>query len=472
MKKILLFISIVLVTVTTGKAQIVLDDFNDGDVSDWDTTGLFGSYPSLGTGSGNKFEFSEQGGELKLIYRVNDATYFPHMSKLFASNIDMTNNQILKVRYKTSNLSSTVRLRVELGDQNVYVTNAFAPDVTPLIADGSYHDYYFNFYEGYSKWFCSYDPIAQLNVNPLIRVDSANILFMRVFVDYGQPFEAQPAGTDSIWIDEIAMVASMPDICASIANPNIFDNFETERHVNYSTIQGFLPVLNNIDTTVVNPSYGIAKLIKDGLSSPNAVVIGDLCDSMDLTANNQLKITVFNTDFSPKDVLVSLQNFDGANRREVGNYQVATTTKVNEWEVLTFDFKEITDSASVNSIAIILNPGAAVFDSLYVDDIKLDGFVTPIGIFEKTINGIKIQSFPNPFTQKIQFNYFVKEKGFVTFTIVDVMGREIETIVNQNQQGSQVVEWTPKNNIAEGVYYTTISINGERKSTQKIVFVK
>ncbi len=473
MKKILLFISIAFLGITTSEAQIVLDDFNDGDVSDWDTTGLFGSYPSLGTGSGNKFEFSEQGGELKLIYRVNDATYFPHMSKLFASNIDMTNNQILKVRYKTSNLSSTVRLRVELGDQNVYVTNAFAPDVTPLIADGSYHDYYFNFYEGYSKWFCSYDPIAQLNVNPLIRVDSANILFMRVFVDYGQPFEAQPAGTDSIFIDEISMVSSMPDICANITDPNILENFETERHINYSTIQGYIVPMNNIDTSVANPSYGVGKLLKDGISFSNGYFTGDLCDSLVLTTNNQFKIDVYNTDAAPKTVLVDMQNFDGVSRRSVGNYQIATTTKVNQWEELTFDFKENTDSVSINTFIAILNPGGTVYDSLYIDNIRLNGFVAPIGIKENSGSISNLNIYPNPFSDKVNIEYTLKKRANVEINIIDILGRRIDTFINENQSaGKQTTKWIPEQTICEGIYYCVINIDGNKSETLKLIYTK
>lgn len=457
-------------SVFSTKSQIILEDFNDGSVADWDTTGG-GNYPSLGSCAGNRFDFSEQNGELRLYYQINDATCYPLMTKFLTVPVDLTSSQILKVRYKTSNLSGTANLRVELGDGNFYVTNGFSPDVSPIISDGNYHDYYFNFNDGFSKWRCGYFPPFPTPAD-WYSIDSSQIQILRIIVDYGDTINNHPAGYDSIWIDEISMVSSLPDVCTNVTDPNILDNFETERHVNYSKIQGYLVSLDNIDTTVVNSTYGIGKLIKDGISDVNAVLVGDLCDSLILTSNNQLKITVFNNDFNPKTVLVSLQNYDGTNRREVGNPQVASTTKVNDWEDLIFDFKSITDSVSVNSFVIILNPGFAVFDSLYIDNIRIEGFVNPNGIKEKDEVISQMNIYPNPFFDKIQLSYNLKEQGDIKIKIVDVLGREVVNLFNENQTiGKHQINWQPTN-IDGGVYFCVITIDERLVKTEKLIYIK
>ena len=61
-------------------------------------------------------------------------------------------------------------------------------------------------------------------------------------------------------------------------------------------------------------------------------------------------------------------------------------------------------------------------------------------------NFILFQNYPNPFNPKTIINYFVAKTGFVTLKIYDVLGREIETLVNAEKSiGNYKVEFDGSN---------------------------
>ena len=86
------------------------------------------------------------------------------------------------------------------------------------------------------------------------------------------------------------------------------------------------------------------------------------------------------------------------------------------------------------------------------------------------------QNYPNPFNPTTQIRYDLPEDQIVTITIYDVMGRNIRTLMNNNQAaGYHSIHWDAKNDIGEGVaagmYIYTIQA-GEFRSTKKMVLLK
>ena len=52
------------------------------------------------------------------------------------------------------------------------------------------------------------------------------------------------------------------------------------------------------------------------------------------------------------------------------------------------------------------------------------------------------QNYPNPFRDETTFSFELPMPGDVTITIVDMMGREIETVVNRHyDQGAHSIQW-------------------------------
>ena len=88
------------------------------------------------------------------------------------------------------------------------------------------------------------------------------------------------------------------------------------------------------------------------------------------------------------------------------------------------------------------------------------------------------QNYPNPFNPKTTIEYEVPEKANVTIKIYDILGREIKTLVNNEEK----VRWKYEvefdaTNIASGVYFYRIQIHpvsgaGSFTETKKMVVLK
>ena len=81
------------------------------------------------------------------------------------------------------------------------------------------------------------------------------------------------------------------------------------------------------------------------------------------------------------------------------------------------------------------------------------------------------QNFPNPFNPITTIRYGIPEDGYVTLKIYDILGREIKTLVSEQQEaGNYVVDFNASN-FSSGVYFYKIVANGLTES-KKLVFVK
>ncbi|TAK67479.1 MAG: T9SS type A sorting domain-containing protein, partial [Bacteroidetes bacterium] len=72
------------------------------------------------------------------------------------------------------------------------------------------------------------------------------------------------------------------------------------------------------------------------------------------------------------------------------------------------------------------------------------------------------QNFPNPFNPKTDVRYEIRDASHVTLQVFDLLGREITTIVNENQYpGSYTVAWDASE-MPTGIYlYRLNVINGK-----------
>jgi hypothetical protein len=79
------------------------------------------------------------------------------------------------------------------------------------------------------------------------------------------------------------------------------------------------------------------------------------------------------------------------------------------------------------------------------------------------------QNFPNPFNPATTITYNLPRDGFVTIKVYDIIGSEIETLVNEEKSaGSYVVTFEGKN-LSSGVYICTMSGNGFVKSIKMLM---
>lgn len=70
------------------------------------------------------------------------------------------------------------------------------------------------------------------------------------------------------------------------------------------------------------------------------------------------------------------------------------------------------------------------------------------------------QNFPNPFNPLTTISYQVKEKGFVTLKVFDMIGKEVANLVNETQDEGQYSVNFDANNLPSGVYVYSLNVNG------------
>ena len=82
-----------------------------------------------------------------------------------------------------------------------------------------------------------------------------------------------------------------------------------------------------------------------------------------------------------------------------------------------------------------------------------------------------IGSYPNPFNARVTIKYALPEASHVTLEIFDLLGRKIETVVNDFQAaGYQSVIWDAKDR-STGMYFYKISM-GDFTDTKNMMLLK
>ena len=81
------------------------------------------------------------------------------------------------------------------------------------------------------------------------------------------------------------------------------------------------------------------------------------------------------------------------------------------------------------------------------------------------------QNFPNPFNPTTNIVYNLPVDGFVTLKIYDVIGNEVETLVNENKKAGRYVIAFDGSNLTSGVYFCRIN-SGYYSASIKMMLVK
>ena len=81
------------------------------------------------------------------------------------------------------------------------------------------------------------------------------------------------------------------------------------------------------------------------------------------------------------------------------------------------------------------------------------------------------QNYPNPFNPATIINYSVKKQGIVTLKIFDVLGREIQTLVNRAQAAGNYKVQFDGSRLPSGIYFCQM-VSGTYSHTIKMMMVK
>ena len=81
------------------------------------------------------------------------------------------------------------------------------------------------------------------------------------------------------------------------------------------------------------------------------------------------------------------------------------------------------------------------------------------------------QNFPNPFNPSTNIKFQLPEKSFVRLIIYDMLGREVETLLNENMNAGFYSFAFNAVNLNSGIYFYKLEA-GDFKETKKMILVK
>jgi hypothetical protein len=111
--------------------------------------------------------------------------------------------------------------------------------------------------------------------------------------------------------------------------------------------------------------------------------------------------------------------------------------------------------------------------------LRNDNFITEIKYKSQNIpyNYLLSQNYPNPFNPSTNIRYEIPKNGFVKLVVFDILGREIQTLVNEKQNaGSYEVTFNARqpglgSNLSSGIYFYKLQ-SGNYTETKRMLLIK
>lgn len=82
------------------------------------------------------------------------------------------------------------------------------------------------------------------------------------------------------------------------------------------------------------------------------------------------------------------------------------------------------------------------------------------------------QNYPNPFNPSTTITYSISKPHFVELRIYDLLGKEIQTLINQYQPADTYSKMFDATELPSGVYFFTLQLDGQFSETRKMVFLR
>jgi photosystem II stability/assembly factor-like uncharacterized protein len=168
-------------------------------------------------------------------------------------------------------------------------------------------------------------------------------------------------------------------------------------------------------------------------------------------------------------------------------YAVAPRTKSEYWISMGFTGKLLLTQDSGNSFSEIPSPGnSSIYDIVFKD--TLNGWCVGtggmVGKYNNSSVGISegnttvtnksfnlYQNYPNPFNPRTKIKFDVIHPGSVKIIVYDIMGREIQTLVNKKLQSGTYETFFDGSLLTSGIYFYKL-ITDRFTETKKMLLMK
>ena len=87
------------------------------------------------------------------------------------------------------------------------------------------------------------------------------------------------------------------------------------------------------------------------------------------------------------------------------------------------------------------------------------------------VNFVLCQNYPNPFNPTTSISYQIKERGLVQLRVYNILGKEVVTLVKEEQTQGYYSAKFNGSNLPSGVYFYQLKA-GEFIQTKKMILIK
>ena len=118
--------------------------------------------------------------------------------------------------------------------------------------------------------------------------------------------------------------------------------------------------------------------------------------------------------------------------------------------------------------------GDAIRIDNYVRLVRDAGTATSVGQNSgvKTLDNFVLnQNYPNPFNPSTNISYEIPKSSFVSLKVYDIIGKEVRTLVNENQSAGSYVVNFDASKLSSGIYIYQLNA-GEYSKTMKMICLK
>ncbi|MFK7757995.1 MAG: T9SS type A sorting domain-containing protein [Flavobacteriales bacterium] len=231
-------------------------------------------------------------------------------------------------------------------------------------------------------------------------------------------FAPNTTGTDTYLWDDLNG-PEFEDPCADVmVDMAVIDDFDCQRNMSFDFTNGTLVQAEpNPETGGINASPVCAKFTKfpDGGDGAFGGALDNPFTSDDYST---VKLDLFAT-AEALNFLIIFQDNGGGDLIELS----FTTSGVNEWQSFEGDLSPISSAEEIASVVLLLNPGSATEDFIYLDNFRLD-FVDNVNENQATA---EVNVYPIPFKN----DYTVtSDQSISEIKVMDTTGRVVTELTS------------------------------------------
>ena len=125
------------------------------------------------------------------------------------------------------------------------------------------------------------------------------------------------------------------------------------------------------------------------------------------------------------------------------------------------------------AVRALIAYGDSIYAVTYTDGMYVLTKTGSTGVKDKPVSApgsfALYQNYPNPFNPSTKIDYQLPEKSFVTMKVFDILGRQVSTLVNEEESAGEHEATFDASHFASGIYFYRIEFGGKMQIKKMMV---